>query len=103
MRSSALALEDILLRSVLIFLLTLHFMVKARGQREPKKYPILLSDSLLLALDDLFVDGNLQGQSLLDLDQFLVVRPQPLNLPVEEADLAVFRLDLKERQPSPAD
>ena len=31
---------------------------------------------------------------MLDLYKFLVVRPQPLNLPVEEADLGVFRLDL---------
>ena len=33
---------------------------------------------------------------MLDLHQFLIVRPQPLNLPVKEADLGVFRLDLKE-------
>ena len=68
-------------------------MVKTRPEGT-KKYPLLLSDSLLLALDDLFVDGNLQGQSLLDLHQFLVVCPQPLNLLVEQTNLALFRLDL---------
>ena len=90
--SSALVLEA-LLRPVLIFLLTLISTVKNTA-RWNKSY--ILSDSLLLPLDDLFVDGNLQGQSLLDLHQFLIVRPQPLNLPVEEADLAVFRLDLQD-------
>ena len=54
----------------------------------------LLSDPLLLPLDDLFVDGDLQCQGLLDLHQFLVVRPQPLNLLVEQTNLALFRLDL---------
>ena len=92
--SSALVL-DTPLRPVLIFLLTLISTVKNKA-RWNKSY--ILSDSLLLSLDDLFVDGNLQRQSLLDLDKFLVVRPLPLNLPVEEADLALFRLDLMERR-----
>ena len=80
---------DILLRPVLIFLLTLLFTVKAKVWEQK-----LLSDPLLLPLDDLFVDGDLQCQGLLDLYQFLVVRPQPLNLLVEQTNLALFRLDL---------
>ena len=86
---------EALLRPVLIFLLTLILTVKNTARWNKSN---ILSDSLLLALDDLFVDGNLQRQSLLDLHQLLVVRPQPLNLPVEEANLALFRLDLMERR-----
>ena len=68
--------------------------MKVEGGKNKFNELVLLSDSFLLALDDLFVDGNLQCQSLLDLHKFLILRPQPLNLPVEEANLGVFRLDL---------
>ena len=92
--STALVL-DILLRSVLIFLLTLHR--SPQNFNKPRKYKLLFYP-LLLPLNDLLVDGYFHGERLLDLHQLLVVRSQAVDLPVEEAHLTLLRLDLKRRR-----